>query len=254
MPSLAGTVERRIAAQRAQVRNAAAVAVARFAVQKRLPLEKALTNAALGTNLIHSILATAGIKISRRTVHTRLAELYDSPVGEMPAHLHEAAPDISFKVWWKGANTYNLRNDRTKQGMRLLLRIRDLIAAYARTGSGVGGSSPSPLGPRRLRANRLDRRVSGALDWAVGHAEGRRNNLGNWLAWRCRSLGLAQHDVEEVMERYQREVCGLGSHPYTRREATATMRSVFRRGMALAEDPGPTSTGASTRTVRFVWS
>lgn len=231
-----GSASRRVAAQRAQVSNAVGVLVREF-LDKGVPFDKAVKNAALGTHRIHGILVEAGVKISRRTVHTRLPELYEMPIGRMPAHLHDAAPDVPVKVWWLGANTYNLYLDPSPRGKRLLAALRryDLARSRWRGHSSHRFSlrssgtyySPSGVG---LRANLVEQVVGGLLEWAILHAEGQRNNIGNWLAWRCRAKGLDTHEVEDVMDHYQEAVCWLASHPYTHREAMSTVRSVFRRG------------------------
>ena len=228
------SVDRRIAAQRAQVANAVGILVREF-LDAGVPYEKAVENAALGTHRTHEILTQAGVEISRRTVHTRLGELYGAPVGRMPAHLHQAAPDLPLKVWWLGANTYNLYRDRSRRGERLLAslgryaqRVQRWTSARARAFSLRSDIYYSDDGVA-LRANLVEQIVGGLLEWAISHAEGQRNNLGNWLAWRCRAKGLERDEVHEVMDRYQQEVCWLGTHPYTRHEAMATVRSVFRR-------------------------
>jgi hypothetical protein len=230
-----GAVERRIAAQRTQVRCAVGVLVREF-LDAGVPFDKAVDNAALGSLRIHEILAARGAKISRRTVHTRLNDLYGSPVGQMPAHLRDFSSDMPLKVLWIGANTYSLYRDRSRTGQRLIASL----GRHARARQRWVPASACLVRLRRdnyycsnrgvvLRANLVEQIVGGLLVWAVSHAEGQRNNIGNWLSWRCRAKGLDRDEVEEVIERYQEEVCWLGSHPYTRREAIATVRSAFRR-------------------------
>lgn len=218
--------------------EAVAVTVAELTVKKLLPLETALTNAALG-NRVHEVFTSCGGRACERTVRDDIRELLGGPVGQMPDQLREIA-DCPLKVKQRGANTYSVLaiGDDKLRG-RLLRRIRTLIALFARLTRRVNCVSSSacpasPCGASRLTASSLERRVGRALEWAIGHAEGRRNNVGNWLAWRCSRLGLDQHDVESVMEQYQQEVCGLGDHRYPRSEAMATVRSVFRRAAAIA--------------------
>jgi hypothetical protein len=240
----ASAAQRRIDARHTRLLEAIAITIAELTLKKGLPLETALTNAALG-NRVHEVFIAYGGKGCERTVRDDIREILGPPVGQMSDHLREAAADVPLKVLCRGARTYSVLGvkDATVR-KRLLWRIHAITALFARlTRSSAGSSSPSPSGSRRLTANTLERRVSGALEWALGHAEGQRNNLGNWLAWRCRKIGLAQHEVEAVMERYQGEVCGLGPDPYSRRDAMATVRSVFRCGMVIEDDddqPEPT--------------
>lgn len=238
MHSPASAVERRIAARHDRVVEAIAQVVAELAVKKRLPLETALTNAALG-NRVHEVFTENGGTACERTVRDDIRELLGEPVGQMPDQLRELFPGARgpFQVKQRGANTYSvLAIADEKLRKRLLRRIHARIARIARLTRGrvscigVTACSPSPYGAGRLTANALERRVSRALAWAIGYAEGQRNNVGNWLAWRCRRLGLDRHEVEAVMQDYQQEVCGLGDHRYTWAEARATVRSVFLHG------------------------
>jgi hypothetical protein len=233
-----GAADRRIAARRERVLAAIEVVVAELAVKKRLPLERALTNAALG-NRVHEVFVAGGGKGCERTVRDDIRGLLGSPVGQMPDQLREVFPGARgpFRVKQRGANTYSvLAVADNKLRKRLLRRIHARIALFARvTRSRVncnagGARSPFHHAQCRLTANALERSVCRALERAIGDAEGRRNNVGHRLAVRCRYIGLDQHDVEGVIEHYQEEVCALGSHPYTRREAMATVRSVFRHG------------------------
>lgn len=229
-----GAVDQRVAARHARVLEAIAIVVAELAVKKRLPLETALTNAALG-NRVHEVFTAYGGKGCERTIRDDIQELLGPPVGQMPDQLREIA-DCPLKVKQRGANTYNvLAIEDTKLRKRLLRRIHAVIALFARlTRSRVkcgSGSAPSPSthAPCRLTANTLEQRLAGALERAIDVAEGQRNNIGHRLAWRCRYLGLDKHEAEGVMERYQQEVRSLGSHAYTRMEAMATVRSVFKQ-------------------------
>ena len=212
--------------------------IAELVIKKGLPLETGLTNAALG-NRVYDLYVKHGGKACERTVRDDIRELFGEPVGRMPEQLVELFPGARgpFLVQRRGANTYSvlaIADDKLRT--RLLRRVHALIEQFARlTRTRVNaittGRSAPPFASRgSLTANELNRSVSRALERAIGDAEGRRNNVGHRLAWRCRYLGLDQSEVDQVMEQYQEEVCGLGSHPYTRREAMATLRSVFRRG------------------------
>jgi hypothetical protein len=234
-PRQIGAVDRRIAARHERELEAIAIAVAELTVKKRLPLETALTNAALG-NRVHEVFTAKGGKGCERTVRDDIRELLGAPVGQMPVQLRELFPGARgpFQVTQRGANTYNvLAIEDNKLRERLRRRIHALIALIARLTRGrvncIGGSAtpPSPHAQCRLTANALERHLHRALERAIGDAEGQRNNVGHRLAWRCRYLGLDQHEVEAVMEQYQQEVRGLAPHPYTSSEAMATVRSVF---------------------------
>jgi hypothetical protein len=238
--SPASSVERRIAARHDRVAEAIAVVVAELTVRKRLPLETALTNAALG-NRVHEVFTANGGKGCERTVRDDIRELLGGPAGQMPDQLRELFPGARgpFQVKQRGASTFNLlavADDKLRK--RLLWRIHALIALFARLTrrrvncNGVTARSPSTHAQCRLTANALERSVSRALDRAIGDAEGQRNNVGYRLAWRCRYLGLDQHEVEAVMQRYQQEIgCWPGGdgQRYMWPEARATVRSVFLR-------------------------
>jgi hypothetical protein len=214
--------------------------VVRERLRNGLPWKKAITNAALGADQLHAVLTEGGVRISRRTVHTRLEEMYGAPVGAMPPHMHLAAPDLPLKVRWIGANTYDLKRDQTtRRGLRLLFDLLAFQQSRRSTDSRIRADSHSLSGPTRLRANLRDRRVAGMLRWAIGAAEGRRNNLGNWLAWRCSGLGLDLSEVEDVMERFQEEVCvyDTARNRYTRREAVAQARRAFRKAGCVGAAP-----------------
>jgi hypothetical protein len=201
-----GAADRRIAARHARAAEAIAIVVAELAVKKRLPLEKALTNAALG-NRVHAVFAAKGGKGCERTVRDDIRELLPT-LGQMPDQLVELFPGAHgpFQVTRRGANTYSVLaiKDEKLRG-HLLRRIHIWIALLARRVN-CASSSAWPASPHarcRLTANALERSLSRALDRAIGNAEGRRNNIGHRLAWRCRYLGLDLHEVEAVMEQYQ---------------------------------------------------
>ena len=235
-----------------RVREAIAVVIAELTVEKRLPLQTALTNAALG-NRVHEVFTELGGEASERTIRNDIRELLGPPVGQMPDQFRAAAPDIPIKVRCRGARTFNLQAiPDLRLRHRLLLRIRKLIPLLIRVRSGV--SRPLPPSARCLTANRRARRVAGALNRAIGVADGQRNKVGNWLAWRLRRLGLARHEAEEVMERYQQEVAGLARPSYTRSEAMATVRSVFKHGVVLEDDIEPWEpTRETQRKFSFCW-
>jgi hypothetical protein len=120
-PQLSAT-ERRIAARQAQTLNAIAIAVARLAVVKRLPLEKALKSAALGRDYVHAILTEGGVEVCRGTVGTDIQELLGAPHGRMPSR------QVELWIVEGGANLYDLtRISDTKRGRRLLRRNRGLV-------------------------------------------------------------------------------------------------------------------------------
>ncbi len=73
-------VERRIAARHDRVLEAVAVTVAELTVKKLLPLETALTNAALG-NRVHALFTSCGGRACERTVRDDIRELLGGPVG-----------------------------------------------------------------------------------------------------------------------------------------------------------------------------
>ena len=231
---MSSPAERRIAARHDRVLGAIEIVIAKLAVTKGLSLETALTNAALG-NQVHEVFTANGGQGSERTIRNDIRDLLGAPVDRMPDQLR-AIPDCPLKVWQRGANTYNLlavQDEKLRK--RLLRRIHALISLFARltrSSARSSGSSAPPSLPAqcRLTANTVGRKVSRALERALGDAEGQRNNVGHRLAWRCRYLGLDQAEVEREMERYQGRVCALGPDPYTRREAMATVRSVFKHG------------------------
>lgn len=223
----ASAVERRIAAERATVLEGVFRQAGGF-IDKGLSYERAVSNAALGTDALHALLVKARVDISRSSVYRRVREIAE-PVGRMPSH--RVGPFIVKG----GAATFDLRRipgKRAKERLGFLREYAHAVNTLRKRGS--AGNAARLLASRRgsssFSVNRPQRRAAGMLRWALLHADGQRNNVGNVLAWRCREFGLDQPDVETVMERYQAEVCGLGSHPYTRPEAMATVRSVFRRG------------------------
>lgn len=65
-----------------------------------------------------------------------------------------------------------------------------------------------------------------ALDKA--HAGASRNDTGAWLAEQLRDAGLSESDAEPFMSDYA-ERAPSGEHPYTVREALATLRSIYSR-------------------------
>lgn len=58
-------------------------------------------------------------------------------------------------------------------------------------------------------------------------AEGDRNNIGNWLAYKLKGNGFGADVARAILEQYVHEVGAAGSHPYTLREAQATLKSVY---------------------------
>jgi hypothetical protein len=204
---------------------------------RRLSLDQAIENCAIGTDQVHAQLSR-GRAISRRTTYTRIREAFGEPAGQLNAYKRRP-PDCPLWHWAIGANTYDLR-EACKTSRHAQRKMTWLIAharwskafskaALASARTAAGGYAHDT---RSLSANRVQRRVTGALEWVTRNAEtgsGRRSWGGLWLARRCRALGLAQSEVEQIIEQYQRRVCDLGTHPYTQREAQATVRSVFRR-------------------------
>jgi hypothetical protein len=189
---------------------------------------------------IHAILTEEGVAVSRSTLHTDLRELLGEPIAQMvrrPMRLDGV-------VWWvrRGANIYDLAQAPANRGGRLfrlvLRRIHELLHQRS---SGTGGRD-SLSGTGRLSPSLVDRRVQGALEKAILVAPGQRNTVGNWLAWRCRSLELGQYEVEGVMRRFVDAVgwwAGGDGRPYTLRDALATVRCLFRKAPPPAIDRTP---------------
>ena len=67
------------------------------------------------------------------------------------------------------------------------------------------------------------------LERALARAEpGTRNDTGLWLALQLRDDGLTAAEAEPIMREYARRAPN-GDHPYTEREALATLEQVYRR-------------------------
>lgn len=84
--------------------------------------------------------------------------------------------------------------------------------------------SNEAYGVKQLPAN-LQRRVAGALRWAIECAEiGTRSYIGSWLIRRLVGWELSDDEQDEMMAAWYREV-PEGGHPYTWGEMRATIRS-----------------------------
>jgi putative DNA primase/helicase len=85
------------------------------------------------------------------------------------------------------------------------------------------------------------------LQWALGRVgPGTRNKTGFDLACQLRDAGLIQGDAEGVLMQYVDRVADLGDHPYTYREAKASLNEAYS---APARDPAtriPTPADAET--------
>lgn len=68
------------------------------------------------------------------------------------------------------------------------------------------------------------------LDFALRYADDGRNTAGAWLAKHLRFAGLPNDEAQEWMSLYQQSVQDHGNHSYTSAEATATLKSVYRKG------------------------
>lgn len=213
-------------------RRLLAITVCRLAHQRRkagLSAGKALKNCALPVDqLVELFEQQHGYRPARSTIQEDLRALFGGyHAGILPQRLgtyHGKTIILS------PGFTYDLRViaiTLSRHGRLLLQWLRTELSKCTPTYPSCGSKHIGPIS----EGERVDRRVRGALEWAISHAEGQRNNVGNVLAWVLRrEIGLERHEVEAVMDKYQQHVEWWASPSYTRREAMATVRSVFRRG------------------------
>jgi hypothetical protein len=223
------------------IRKAAQTIAAGHITERGVPADVIYGRCALGSVQVQAELAKLGVHLSRGTIISRLGDIYGSPVGQMPAQRPVDADARTFDFdtatpWrltlkevpygWRGAYLYDLRRDHTDAGRQVLVRLWRLARNSDTRTSRASRNSPTSFHGSHLRL----KRVAGLLDSAMRHAEGHRNEVGNWLAKRCREVGLDPGEVEKVVTDYQRAVEWFGTHRYTLGEALATVRSVFRKG------------------------
>jgi hypothetical protein len=178
-------------------------------------LDYCLYGLAAGRDLIVRQLEEIKVHLDRRTVSRALVRLEELGVIERVGQLDDwtdlnAGDDQPVRK--TGAYRYRLNVLLPKIGTRIAAELEFLLPRDAP----YGVSTPH-------------RRANGSLNWAIKHAtEGHRNEIGAWLAWRCRLVGLTATETRAVLIAYQQGVT-IGVRPYKVREALTTVRSMFRR-------------------------
>ena len=113
-----------------------------------------------------------------------------------------------------------------------LKKLRQIIGMYKQTGEAAIKMQEQQR-KRNGRGNGKGKfkgtlSTNTLLDRALAQASfGHRNHHGTWLACQLRDNGFSAQDAEGVMSEYAFR-CPQGKDKYTRQEAVATMRSVYR--------------------------
>lgn len=111
---------------------------------------------------------------------------------------------------------------RWQEGASPLASLPDWLSALL-----APSPAPAPRVPSRLPGERQTDPQSW-LRMALERARpGTRNSTGYWLACRLREAGLSVPEAEAILLRYAAQVAA-GDHPYTAREALASVRSAYQ--------------------------
>ena len=75
-----------------------------------------------------------------------------------------------------------------------------------------------------------DDMINEFIDRAIEKAKSEgRNNAGLYLATQLRDHDISESEAENVMEKYQSQVCDMGDHEYDRGEAIASLKSAYKQ-------------------------
>jgi hypothetical protein len=203
--------------------------------RKRLSLDLAVRSLAVGTDQVRASLRSG----SRDTVHTRIGEAFGQPVGRLP---FRRVGGLRVRG---GANLYDLRtaaatSPHARRELRRLIYHARISGAPHSAGRKFQKSTQSlEPSPSCLSPIRVERRVAGALRWALKRVKVdglSRENVGYRLAWTLRHIGLDAYEVERAMEPYWQEVRRLRSPEYGWSDVVGSVRRVFRRSIVIDED------------------
>jgi hypothetical protein len=194
-------------------------AVAHYAtrcLEKGWSHEYAISKLPAGRDVIRAELAQMGYEVDRKTVASALEEVCDLGLMERVGQLEQwtdpsAQGTKTDPVTKSGAFIYRLKLVFREFGDLAESVVRGLMAGNDALG-GIWGQT----------------KIEACLRGAIRHAKtGNRNSGGAFIAFRCRDYGLTYTDAQAVMARYQGSVPQHG-HPYSLREAMATVRGVYK--------------------------
>ena len=178
-------------------------------------LEYALRRAAFGRDMVRRGLAAEGIFYDRKTVARALNGLVQRGVLRLAGQLDD----------WSDPRADGTVEPVLKSGAYLYTLTIDLYELGAFASAWLLYAIDAALGGMTLTT----RHVKAWLRGLISHAhEGNRSMGGYILARRCIDAGLTEGEAVLLMAAYQKAV-PVGSRPYTRREAMATLRSAYRR-------------------------
>ena len=187
---------------------------------RRWTVEYALGSFTLTGPWLQGKFAEHGIQITERTAYNYVRNLVNSGalerVGQLLGQFHLRGDELNYG---RGANLYSLA-----QLAEAVVNLgRDL---YGRLNKSTGAKPLAPFpDPSLFTENRRRRRVDGALDWAIRTASpGCRSTTGWRLAAILKTIGVAEHEAQEVVAEYHGHV---GDWKYTARDAAGDVRRCY---------------------------
>ena len=195
----------------------AAVGLMNERLERGLSLDVVFDCPAFGGNQIASRTG-----LDPKTGRSWLAEVFGAPVGQLPHWTDPSNGDLK-----NGAFRYHVTvvfhhfGDYVDRAMKLIEAAPDHLR---------DGLRAVLLGATLLKGSATERRLEGCLEGVLKRAKlGNRNALGHWLTRRCIDVGLTEGEAQHWIERFWESVRWMGGHEYKWREATATLRSAYRR-------------------------